>query len=89
MDRPWLGAASRRAAGECACECVSVGLPSCWPAYWTSRRQGLAGPPPLEHRPTARPVMSSGQFEKAEISLLKEDGKVASRHMFGFEISKD
>ena len=86
MDRPWLGAASRRAAGECACECVSVGLPSCWPAYWTSRRQGLAGPPPLEHRPTARPVMSSGQFEKAEISLLKEDGKVASRHMFGFEI---
>ena len=49
----------------------------------------LAGPPPLEHRPTARPVMSSGQFEKAEISLLKEDGKVASRHMFGFEISKD
>ena len=91
VDRPWLGAASRRAAGECACECVSV----VWaypaptrPAYWTSRRQGLAGPPPLEHRPTARPVMSSGQFEKAEISLLKEDGKVASRHMFGFEFSE-
>ena len=49
----------------------------------------MAGPPPLEHRPTARPVMSSGQFEKAEISLLREDVKDASRHMFGFEISKD
>ena len=50
---------------------------------------GLGRPTPLEHRPTARPIMSSGQFEKAEISLLKEDEKLASRHIFGFEISKD
>ena len=39
VDRPWLGAASRRAAGECACECVSV----VWAYPAAGRPTGRAG----------------------------------------------